>query len=177
MRTAVSDSTVLIYLAKLGDLPLLDALFDPVLVPEAVYEEVVSRGLEAGYRDALAVEEATNDHLDVVASPDEVEDGTAQLQETANLGDGEVAAIALARRRDGLCLTDDHAARVTAESLGVDCGGTIFVLLEARSTGRLTEDAYVGRIDDLSDSGFRMSASLYRRAIEAGTDLDPEADR
>ncbi|MEF8855391.1 MAG: hypothetical protein V5A24_07875, partial [Haloarculaceae archaeon] len=73
--------------------------------------------------------------------------------------------------------TDDHAARVTADSLGVDCGGTIYVLLEACSSGLLTGDAYVGRIDELADSGFRMSASLYRRAIEAGTDLDSDADR
>lgn len=44
MTTAVSDATVLIYLAKLGDLALLGELFEAVLVPEAVHEEVVDRG-------------------------------------------------------------------------------------------------------------------------------------
>lgn len=177
MRSVVADSTVLIYLAKLGDLDLLCELFDPVLAPEAVYDEVVKRGHEAGYPDALAVEEATDDCLEIVARTDDVGQVAEQLQETANLGDGEVAAIALAQRRGVRCLTDDHAARTTAESLGVDVGGTLFVLLEARTTGRLTADEYVARIDELSDSGFRMSASLYRRAIEAGTNLDPSADR
>lgn len=177
MRSAVADSTVLIYLAKLGDIDVLCDLFDPVLVPEAVYDEVVTSGNEGGYPDALAVAEATEECLDVVARTAEVAETADGIQETTNLGDGEVAAIALARRREVRCLTDDHAARTTAESLGVDVGGTIYVLLEARKTGRLPEEAYIDRIDDLSDSGFRMSASLYRRAIEAGTDLDPESDR
>ncbi|MFB6219429.1 MAG: hypothetical protein ABEH77_09710 [Halobacteriaceae archaeon] len=177
MRTVVADSTVLIYLAKLGDLDLLCDLFESVLVPEAVYDEVVNRGHEAGYPDALTVEEATDECLENVGRTDEVGQLAEQLQNTANLGDGEAAAIAVAQRRDVRCLTDDHAARTTAESLGVDVGGTIFVLLEARTTGRLTEDAYVARIDDLSDSGFRMSASLYRRAIEAGRNPGPDANR
>lgn len=70
------------------------------------------------------------------------------------------------------CLTDDHAARTTAESIGVPVGGTIFVLLEALDRGRLSKAAYVSRIDRLADGGFHMSASLYRRAIDAGDEID-----
>lgn len=174
MRTVVVDATVLIYLAKLGELDLLETLFEAVFVPDAVYEEVVERGQAEGYRDALAVAAATDDDLDVIALSDDLVQAADRVQETAGLGRGEAATIALARRRGARCLTDDHAARTTAESLDVEVGGTVFVLLEALADGQLTADTYVTRIDELSDSGFRMSAALYRRAIEAGEKIDSE---
>lgn len=62
----------------------------------------------------------------------------------------------------------------TAESLGVAVGGTIFVLLFALETDLVTADGYVERLDELVDGEFRMSASLYRRAVEAGRVLSEE---
>lgn len=174
MTTVVADSTVLIYLADLGDLDLLWDLFDQVLVPEAVYEEVVERGREEDYRDALAVKEAANAFLDVHSLSGDVAHHAVRLQKSADLGRGEAEAIALARERNARCLTDDHAARTMAESVGVGIGGTIFVLLEALAAERFPYEGYVSRIDELADGGFRMSASLYRRAIDAGKDLDSD---
>lgn len=63
MTTVVTDSTVLIYLARLDNLRLLDVLFGQVFVPGAVHEEVVEQGQADGYRDALVVDEATDDYL------------------------------------------------------------------------------------------------------------------
>ena len=51
-EVVVTDSTVLIYLAKLDDLSYLDELFDSGYVPETVYEEVVTRGRKEQYADA-----------------------------------------------------------------------------------------------------------------------------
>lgn len=174
MSDVVVDSTVLIYLAKLGQLERLQELFNRVFVPEAVYTEVVEEGHEAGYGDAFAVEAAIEDFCQVIPVPSELTQAIEQFQETAGLGQGEAVAIGLAREHDARCLSDDHAARSTAESVGVDVGGTIFVLLEALSKGDLTVDEYVAQIDELADSGFRMDASLYRRALEAGTEIDPD---
>lgn len=42
----VTDSTVLIGLAKLGKLTLLKEIFSKVSVPEEVFKEVVERGKE-----------------------------------------------------------------------------------------------------------------------------------
>jgi len=38
---AVVNSSPLIFLAKIGKLDLLNKLFDEVIIPKAVYEEVV----------------------------------------------------------------------------------------------------------------------------------------
>lgn len=106
--------------------------------------------------------------------PDDLAQKAETVRETATLGRGETEAILLAQQHDARCLTDDHAARTTAESLGVDVGGTIYVLLEALATDRLTYVQYVDRIDALADSGFHMGASLYRHALTAGKDLTDE---
>lgn len=176
MTRAVADATVLIYLSKLGELSLLGQTFDEVVVPDGVYTEVVERGRDEGYRDALGVEGATGSTLTRV----DLEDGTrrraADLKEGAGLGRGESEAIALAERVDGRCLTDDHAARTTASSLGVAVGGTLYVLLSGLEQGTYSFPGYVSRLDALTEHGFRMDASLYRQAVAAGEAVAGELD-
>ena len=57
----VSNSTPLIYLAALADFDLLRALFDRILIPPAVYEEVVVNG--AGYPVGSAVRQALDNWI------------------------------------------------------------------------------------------------------------------
>jgi predicted nucleic acid-binding protein len=45
-------------LAKADRLGLVLSLFEEILIPEAVYEEVVSKGKRLGQADALLVEKA-----------------------------------------------------------------------------------------------------------------------
>lgn len=168
MTEAVADATVLIYLAKLGELSLLGELFDDVLVPGGVYAEVVERGREEGYRDALGVEGAFGSVLTRVDPDDGTGRRAADLREGAGLGGGEAEAIAVAEDVGARCLTDDHAARTTASSLGVEVGGTLFVLLSGLERGAYPFEGYVTRLDELTEYGFRMDASLYREALAAG---------
>lgn len=51
----VSNSGPLMALAKLNQLSILKKLFQKVLIPQAVYEEAVIRGMTQGYPDALAI--------------------------------------------------------------------------------------------------------------------------
>lgn len=171
MTAAVTDSTVLIYLTRLGELSLLRTVFEDILVPEPVYDEVVVRGRSEGYRDAMAIDAATDEHLEVVELAADVQAVADRVREKASLGSGEAAVIAVAADQDARCLTDDHAARSTATAMDVKVGGTIFVLLSALEAGVLSLDEYLELLDALSESGFRMSASLYRRAIDAGESM------
>lgn len=54
-KTVVCDSGPLMALAKLNRLLLLRKLFGKVLIPQAVYQETVIRGMRQGYPDALAI--------------------------------------------------------------------------------------------------------------------------
>ena len=170
MSRAVADATVLIYLARLGNLHMLDELFESVVVADSVYEEVVHRGREEGYSDAIAVEDAAESFLDIRPLEGDTDDRVTRLRET-NLGAGERAALVLAAKEDARCLTDDHAARRTAESLDIDVGGTIYVFLRALRRDGISFQGFETRLDALDEAGFRMSAELYRRAIEAGEEL------
>jgi predicted nucleic acid-binding protein len=170
-EVVITDATVLIYLVKLGYLDHLDGLFDSANVSETVYEEVVTRGHKEQYADALPIKEATDRFLDVRTLSGETEARADEIQDSSGLERGECTAIALAEKENARCLTDDHAARKTAESLGVEVGGTIYVLLEALDREQISFEKYVSKLDDLTDNGFRMSASLYRKAVQAGEDL------
>lgn len=170
-EVVVTDATVLIYLAKLDDTEYLDELFEVANVPVPVYEEVVTRGREEQYASALQVEEATERFLEVRTLTSQTEDRADEIQRSSGLERGECTAIALAEDVDARCLTDDYAARKTAESLGLDVGGTIYVLLEALDRDYISLEEYVGKLDELTDNDFHMSASLYRRAVEAGEEL------
>lgn len=167
----VTDATVLIYLAKLGDLDYLDGFFEDAFVPEAVYEEVVTHGREEQYAGALQVEESTDRFLDVRTPSNATKKRADEIQKSSGIERGECTAIALAEDENARCLTDDYAARKTAESLGLDVGGTIYVLLEALDHDRISFEEYVRKLDYLTDDNFHMSASLYRRAVEAGEEL------
>lgn len=170
-NVVVTDATVLIYLAKLGDLDYLDKLFTQVYVSQTVYEEVVIRGQEEQYADALPIEEAADQFIHVQELPDKTANRADEIQESSGLERGECTAIALAEDKGVRCLTDDHAGRQTAESLGIEVNGTIYVLLESLKRGQLSFEDYVEKLDDLTDNEFRMSASLYRRAVEEGKDI------
>lgn len=170
-EVVITDATALIYLAKLDHLNYLDELFEEAYVPKTVYDEVVTRGREEQYADALPVQEATDQLIDVRVLSNETKNRADEVQQSAGLERGECTAIALAEDEGARCLTDDHAARKTAESLNVEVGGTIYVLLEALDREQLSFESYVEKLDDLTDDGFRMSANLYRKAIQAGEDL------
>lgn len=64
------------------------------------------------------------------------------------LGAGELAAIGLVQRETGcLLLTDDAAARLAAEGLGVDVHGTMGVILRSLRIGRQTAGQVVALLE------------------------------
>lgn len=133
---AVVDAGPLIAPAKLGLVHLLGLLYDPVLVPDVVYQEVVTRGLELGQPDAYAVQMAVARQELVVVSVDLAE--TPTVQEAA-LQLGERAAIHLARLEAAdWVLLDDQLARECALGFALHVKGTLGVVLEAYRQQRLT---------------------------------------
>jgi len=66
----VFDATPLIYLAKVERLSLLSRLDASRLIPQRVYEEVVTVGLDAGYPDVHRIEQTVAEGtFDVVSAP------------------------------------------------------------------------------------------------------------
>jgi predicted nucleic acid-binding protein len=159
----VSNSTVLIYLAKIGKLNLLKELFGEVLIPTEVFNEVVIRGKEQQQPDAFLVENAIEEdwiHVKDIKTIGKLEE--------FGIDPGEAQAISLAKSLGVSVLLDQTHARIAAKALGLRPRGTIFVLFAAVRKKVLSYEGYQNSLEDLVKAGFRMSDEVYLEAVRLG---------
>jgi predicted nucleic acid-binding protein len=124
-RIAVVDASPCIALARIGQLGLLPALFDEVLVPRAVFLELI-----VGERSDAAWTIVNHDRVSIVAAPDlEV-----PVPSSLSQADREVISLALARRPHAVVIDDRAASRFAARA-GVRVVGTLGVIAAARRRG------------------------------------------
>src|SRR5438876_11601349 len=110
--TVVSNSGPIIHLSMGGQIELIPHLFGEVLVPRAVYREVVEHG--AGLPGSEELRQATWVRV-VDVDPEGVSCFAAE-----HLDPGEAAALALAvKERADRLLVDDRQARLVAGHEGI----------------------------------------------------------
>lgn len=154
----VADASPLIYLSRVGILAVLAELFGEVVVPRAVWAEVVDRRPSAPGLDALT----SAQWIRVV----DTEFAVADL----GLDAGETAAIQLALTLQAeLLLIDERLGRRVAAARGIPVRGTLGVLVQARRTGALPALRPV--LERLVAEGFRISPALLREALAAVGEL------
>jgi len=164
----VSNSTPLIYLAKVGRLDLLKKVFGKVLIPQEVKVEVVDKGKLLGEQDAYLVEKAIHEGwIEVlVADP---------LEMSMVLDKGEGAALALAKQlgiKD--VLLDEVSARSAARLLDLTPRGTVFVLLKALQNKDIDLDAFIEILNDLVRHHFRLKEEVYLEALKEARKIASE---
>ncbi|MFQ6136117.1 MAG: DUF3368 domain-containing protein [Candidatus Hydrothermarchaeales archaeon] len=160
----VSDSTPLIYLAKIGRLHLLREFFDEVYIPDEVFKESVERGREEKYTDAIVIEEAVKGGWVKIQRVGKIE----KLKEFGiDEGEAETISLALALGSREVLLDQGHA-RLAAQVMGLRPRGTIFVLLKALVNEIITYDDYLKDLECLVKAGFRMSDEVYLEAVRLG---------
>jgi uncharacterized protein len=135
-------------------------LFDRVVVPQVVHDEVVIAG--AGELGAKEVAAATWIEVEQVAADPDL---------LAKLDAGEAAAIPLAERLHAVLLCDDADARAEAMRRGLQVTGTLGVLLRAKREGRLARVAPV--VLRMAALGMHVAAPLLAEVLElAGEESD-----
>jgi uncharacterized protein len=160
MPAVVSDSSPFVYLTRLGRFELLRVLYGQVLIPPAVWREVVIEG--AGRAEAENVRQAAADGW---LTTGQWPDGYNADPELVKLDDGEREAIALAHTRDALLIIDESRGREVAMRLGVHCTGTIGVLVEARLRSLIPD--LRRELETLKDStNFRLTEQLVAEALK-----------
>jgi len=161
---ASSDAGPLIWLGKCDTLNLLKKLHSEIVIPEAVYEEAVTRGLEKGYEDAQVTKRAVEEGWIRIHKPqeqfiDKVEDRENKLG--IELGKGEREAIALAIAKGiSLFLTDDEDAYQTGRSLGLEPKGVLYVLLKAVKERHLSNEQAKESLRQMLEGGFWLSPKI-----------------
>jgi uncharacterized protein len=115
MPDAVSDSSPLIHLAKIEALELISRLYSRILIPPAVWREVVEESdgrpgaveMERAVAAGWMVKQATKNETLVIA-----------LRQTLDNGEAEAIALATELHPESVLL-DDKLARQMARRLGV----------------------------------------------------------
>jgi len=129
----VADASPLIALARIGRLELLHSALGRLLLPEAVWREVVEAGLDrAGAGEVW--------QANWIERRSVVDAGLVALLRQ-DLGAGESETIVLAREVGAdLVLMDERMGRAAAKRLGLRVIGLAGVIVEARERG-LVPDA------------------------------------
>jgi predicted nucleic acid-binding protein len=150
-RIRVVNTAPLIFLAKLGQLPLLRMAVGQVYVPPTVLAELravpdeATRTVEAFLWDWLIERACSN--LPLLAITTQIVDP----------GEAEVIALALELATEDVVL-DDLEARRFARRCGLQPIGTLGLLVAAKQAGRV--EAVAPEIERLKEFGFRASKAL-----------------
>jgi len=121
--SVVSDTTAITTLLKANEQRLLQELFERVLVPQAVWDELKEFHAE----------------LPEFVELRPVSGGTQRLPGTELLGRGEAEALLLAKQLNArLLLTDDRKARLGARRLQIPCIGLVGMVVHAKQRGKIS---------------------------------------
>lgn len=155
MPKAISNTSPLLYLYRIGVLDWLPELFAEIWVPQAVILE-----LETGHSQGYAIPS-----LDAYSWLEIIEANPPPSEWLSlDLGLGELAAMSLALQHpDRTVLLDDALARRISQAAGLQVWGTLRVLLEAQSMG-LTP-AIKPLLEQLSSAGMWLSPSIQKRIL------------
>ena len=159
----VSNASPLINLARIGQLALLSRLFGRLLLPQAVWQEVVEDGRgQPGaeeIRRAVWIERAAVSNQPLIHS----------LRQDLDAGEAEAIALAIEIQADWL-LMDERLGRETAQYFGLRYVGLVGILSAAKQRGDLK--ALRPLLDRLRDvAGFRVSSALYQQVLRDAGEL------
>ena len=151
--TVVCNASPLIVLAAVGQFDLLHAMYGEIIIPEAVFHEVVVSGAgEAGARE-VGTASWIKRHT--------VRNAALVKALGLELDAGEAEAIALAVEQSAeLILLDERLGRLAAARLGLTMVGTLGVLIAAKDRGLLTSiDRCSMRCKRKPDSGLAKNCA------------------
>jgi predicted nucleic acid-binding protein len=154
----ISDTTPILSLIKIDRLKILEELYKKIIIPKAVYDELI---INIDYQDEIDIIkrctfiqiENVEENLSVVL-----------LQRELKLDRGESEAIVLAKNINAdLIIIDERKARRIAKDVGLKVTGTLGILVEAKQQGLIKE--LKSLLDELMDNNIKISRKLYMEIL------------
>jgi len=154
----ISDTSPIINLAVIGQLNLLPKLYGRVIIPQAVYEEIVIEGAE----QAGATEAAQADWIDIKQIPNRLL--VTSLEGELDRGEAEAVVLAV-ELKAALLLIDERKGRIVANRLGVNSIGLLGILIKAKHEGMISAVGLI--MDELrAKAGFWIGDDLYNYVLQ-----------
>ncbi len=150
----VSDTSPITNLLRIGRINLLRDLFETVIIPEAVFQEInvlEHQRIEIQKYDWIQVVSLTNRDL------------FYELIERVDPGEAEAISLSVELAAN-LLLIDETAGRFEAERIGLEVTGLIGVLIRAKDKG-LIQRVEPELIKLVSEAGFWLSEDLIRKVL------------
>ena len=145
----ISNATPLICLAKINQLEILKKLFDCVIIPQSVKEEVLIKNKPGYFVITVAINEKW---IKAINPKDDIDLG---------LGKGENSAINLAKERKDKLIIDDAFAIKVAQAFNIDIIRTTTIIFMAAKKNIITKKQAISFINKLIDIGYYISPNYY----------------
>lgn len=155
----VSNTSPLINLAMIGELDLLQKLYDVIYIPQAVFDEIVIKG-----EGQIGAEEIKNSAwIKVLPVQNRLLVKSLFLQ--LDIGESEAIVLAIERGAN-LVLLDEKRGRNIASEFNLRPFGLLGVLVQAKKLGLILEIKPL--IDKLRHvAGFWIDDKLYRAVLNS----------
>lgn len=157
--TAVSNTSPLVAFSAIGRLDLLRNVFEPLLIPAGVRDELFPSGTI--WTEAEAVQRGISQAswLQVVVASQ----GPSCPALSQRLGAGEAEAIALAIQRNLPLVIDDLEARETARTFGLEIIGSLGVVARNKRMRAIKEAKPI--VQAMKQAGIFYSGALIHQFL------------
>ncbi|MBK1987426.1 DUF3368 domain-containing protein [Sphaerospermopsis aphanizomenoides BCCUSP55] len=152
----ISNTSPISNLAAIGQLTLLQQLYGKVIIPQAVYQEI----LACGSTDPGTLALQTLDWIEVIPVTNIILVQT--LQTILDPGEAEAISLAVELNADRLII-DERKGRNEAIKSGLQVTGLLGIVLAARQQGFIPLVKPI--LDDLIANGFWIREQLYAEVL------------
>lgn len=160
---AIADSTPLIHLAKIGKIEHLKKIFEKIIIPKTIYEEVIERGKDNS--EVPIIKKLIEEKFIIIKE-------SKTKIEMPNLHEGEKEALSLCKelKIENILIDEKEGFNISLMlNLTPIRTSSIFMILLDKKMIKLRE--YEESLKGLSESGYFLDLATYKKLIEIGKRL------
>lgn len=170
-KPLIFNSTPLIYLTKVSLTKFFKEIPEEKFTTTKVFNEVVQEGKKKGAPEASLLESMFKEETIKVRNPNDQEylksiKKMSAESERQPLHEAEAEVLCLAKELNGIAIADDQVARSVARLLGIELHGTGYILGKIFATGKIKKEELIGKVKEMRNEGWHVSAEDYLKIIE-----------
>ena len=154
----IIDTGPVIALAKVRHIFLIQSLFDKVIMPQAVYKELMANVGDEG----KAIDHAINSFIKIEEVKTENAEQIEPRMHNLGIGEQEVIMLAMRIKEETLLILDDKAARSFVKHLDISFTGIVGLILMAKDKGLIKEAFEI--LSKIRDQGYWLSDKMLQEA-------------